>query len=143
MNRIQKMAWFLVISIPTAALLSLIALAVLYVKVGLPKAFAASGFLGIAGVVGLSTMLFGKDKGKVRCDERGNLISRQATMAGFAAAYLITGLICMLLSFILGSDATISVIWLPMIFMSAGLASFFVHSIAILVQYGWKGKENE
>jgi hypothetical protein len=49
----------------------------------------------------------------------------------------------MLPFFILGPAATISVTWLPEIFMAAGLTAFFVHSVAILAQYGWRGKDNE
>jgi hypothetical protein len=41
---------------------------------------------------------------------------------------------------ILGTDTAVSITWLPMIFMTAGLTSFFVHSTAILVQYGREGK---
>jgi hypothetical protein len=39
---------------------------------------------------------------------------------------------------LLGPEATISITWLPMIFGAAALASFFVHALAILIQYGWK-----
>jgi len=44
---------------------------------------------------------------------------------------------------ILGPKATISVIWLPNIFMGTGLSLFFVTSVAILVQYGLGGKDGE
>jgi hypothetical protein len=45
----------------------------------------------------------------------------------------------MLPFFILGPAATISVEWLPNIFMAAGLTAFLVHSVAILAQYGRRG----
>lgn len=131
---------FLVITISVAVLLAGGAVGILYVKVGLPKAMAGLGFLGIAGFGGLGPLIFRKDKGAVECDERDILINRQAALAGFGVAYMVVGLACMVPFFILGTDSSISVSWLPMIFMGAGLSSFFTHSVAILVQYGRGGK---
>ena len=85
---------------------------------------------------------FQKDPGKVTCDERDHLINTRAAAAAFASAFLVTGLACMLPFFILGPEATVSVTWLPDIFMAAGLTTFFVHSVAILAQYGWKGEKS-
>ena len=145
MNRIQKMAWWMVIWISAGAILAAIAVAVSYFIIGMPWSIARAGlaFLGIAGFGGLASLIFKKDPGKVTCDERDRLINKRAAIAAFASAYLVTGLACMLPFFILGPAATISVVWLPDIFMAAGLTAFFVHSVAILVQYGWRAKDNE
>lgn len=143
MNRIQKMAWWIVVWISVGVVSAVIAIAVSYFKAGMPKALAGLGFLGVAGFGGLGPLIFRKDEGKITCDERDKLINSRAAVAGFGAAYLVTGLACMMPFSILGIDTTISITWLPMIFASAGLTSFFVHSIAILIQYGWKGKDNE
>lgn len=145
MNRIQKISLWMLIWISTGVILAAIAVAVLLFIIGLPWKIAQAGlgFSGIAGLAGLGPLIFKKDKGKVTCDERDRLINNRAAVAGFASAYLVTGLACMLPFCILGYEATITVTWLPMIFMAAGLTSFFVHSAAILVQYGWKGKDNE
>jgi len=140
MNRVQKIAWSFVITISVAFLLSCIAIAILYVKVGMPRALAGLGFLGIAGLGGFSPLIFHTDKGKVTLDERDRLINRRAALAGFGTSYLLVGLACMIPFFILGPKASISVIWLPNIFGGAGLSMFFVHSLAILVQYGWTNK---
>ena len=145
MNRIQKMAWWMVIWISAGAILAAIAVAVSYFIIGMPWSIARAGlaFLGIAGLGGLASLIFKKDPGKVTCDERDRLINNRAAVAGFCAAFLVTGFACMLPFFILGPAATISVAWLPDIFMAAGLATFFVHSAAILVQYGWRGDGNK
>ena len=145
MNRIQKMAWWMVIWISAGVILAAIAVAVLHFIIGMPWSIsrAGLGFLGIAGFGGFASLVFKKDPGKVTCDERDTLINRRAAIAGFGAAYIIVGLACMLPFFILGPAATISVVWLPDIFMAAGLTAFFVHSVAILVQYGWRAKDNE
>jgi len=141
MNRVQKIAWSLVVMISVAFFLSCIAIAILYVKVGMPKALAGLGFMGIAGLGGFSALIFQTEKGKVTLDERDRLINRRAVLAGFGTSYLLVGLACMIPFFILGPKASISVTWLPYIFMGAGLSMFFVHSVAILIQYGWGGED--
>jgi len=138
MNKAQKIAWLLVITISLAVVSSLVAFAVFYVKFGmlLKAAVAGSAFLAIAGFGGFGPMIFSKDKGKITRDERDTFIGQQAAIAGFATAFLVVGLACMLPFFILGPQATIAVWWLPNIFAAAGLTSFLVHSVVILVLYG-------
>jgi len=143
MNRTQKIAWLFVITISLAVVSSLVAFAVLHFIFGMPKAaMISSSFIAIAGFGGFGPMIFPKDKGKIVCDERDTSINRKAALAGFAASYLVVGLACMLPFSILGPRATIPVVWLPNIFMAAGLTSFFVHSVVILVLYG-RGGRNE
>jgi hypothetical protein len=142
MNRMQKTAWWMVGWISAGAIFAAFATAILFFIADMPwsKAQGGLGFLGIAGLGGLAPLIFKKDPGKVTCDERDRLINNRAAASGFLAAFLITGIICMLPFFVLGPKATISITWLPMIFMTAGLASFLVHSIAILSQYGRESK---
>ena len=143
MNREQKVAWFIVINFTIAIIISLTAFVILYVKVGTPKAFAAIAFLAICAISGLSPLMFKEDKGAVVRDERDKTISRYAALAGFGSSYLFVGLACMLPFSIMGYDATISVSWLPNIFMGAGLTLFYVRSITLLVLYGRSGKNIE
>lgn len=143
MNRAQKTAWFIIIAISSGVLVSSIAVGVLALNIGMPKAFAGLGFMGIAGIGGLAPLIFKKDKGKMTCDERDKLINRRAALASFGLSHLFVGLACMIPFSILGPTATVSVIWLPMIFGGAAIVVFFVHATAILVQYGWRGRENE
>jgi len=141
MNRAQKAAWLMVISISTAVVLAAIAVAILYYIFGMPKVAAAGlGFLGIAGVGGLGPLIFKKDKGPVTCDERDRLINSRAALASFSASYMVVGLMCMVPFFVLGPKSSVSITWLPFIFLAAGLTGFFAHSVAILVQYGWSDK---
>ncbi|MCJ7777176.1 MAG: DUF2178 domain-containing protein [Sedimentisphaerales bacterium] len=143
MNRMQKMAWWMVGSISTGTVVSVIAFALLYIKIGLPRAYAGFAFMAIAGFGGLGPVIFKKDKGKIVFDERGKLIKERAALAAFAASYLFTGLACMIPFFVLGPKATVSVIWLPNIWFGTFLTAFFVQSIAILVQYSVGGKNHE
>lgn len=141
MNRWQKIAWSLVVTISTGVIAGCTAFTVLYFKVGMPKALAGFTFIAIAALGGFSPLIFRKDKGKVTFDERDKLIKRRAALAGFGASYLFVGLACMIPFSVLGPKATISVTWLPTIFAGVGLSMFFVHSVAILIQYGWRGEK--
>lgn len=143
MKRIQKIAWAFVIIIPIAVALAGISTTFLYLKYGFPKASAGLGFLGIAGLAGLAPAVFRKDDEPAIPDERDQMINKKAAIAGFATAYGVVGLACMLPFSILGPKAVIEVRWLPMIFAAAGLSHFFAYSLAILIQYGRGGKENE
>jgi hypothetical protein len=141
MNRIQKMAWWVLVWVSAGVFSASIATAfLLFIGVPWTIARAGLGFLGITGFGGFGPLIFKKDKGKITCDERDRLINSRAAVAGFASAFLVTGLACMLPFFILRPQATISVGWLPWIFMAAGLTSFFVHAVAILIQYGREPK---
>jgi hypothetical protein len=143
MNGVQKTAWWMVGSISTGMLAGIIAFALLYIKVGLPRAYAGFAFMAIAGLGGLAPGIFRKDKSKVAMDERDKLIKERAALAAFTASYLFTGLVCMIPFFILGPKAMVSVIWLPSIWFGTFLIAFFVRSVAILIQYGLGGSHNE
>ena len=134
MNRIQKMAWWMAIWVSAGIILAAIAVAVSHFIVGMPWSIARAGlgFVGIAGFGGLASMIFKKDPGKVTCDERDRLLNNRAAIAAFASAYLVTGLACMLPFFILGPEATVSVVWLPDIFMAAGLTTFLPRTIRLI-----------
>ena len=133
----------MIVFIAIAVICATTAVIILYNKYGMPKATAGLGFLGIAGIAGAGPAVFRKDSSKYVPDERDQLISKNSATAGFATAYAVTGFACMLPLEFLGIKATIEVTWLPMIFMAAGLSHFFAYSVAILIQYGRGGKENE
>jgi len=140
MNRTQKIVWLMVIAISIGMVAGCTAFGVLYFKVGMPKALAGFGFVGIAGLGGLGPLIFRKDKGAVAFDERDREIQRKSALAGFALAYLVVGIATMGPFTILGPRAPITTSWLPTIFGAAGITHFYAWSIAILVQYGRRNK---
>ena len=142
MRRIQKIAMFVLVVLSCAFLFTALAVWVGYVKYGFPRAWAGLGFMGIAGFGGFAPSLFKKDPG-VECDERDRLIQRRAALAGFGTAYLVVGLATMGPFFVLGPGDEIGTFWLTMIFGAAGLSHMYCWSIAILIQYGWRGKDYE
>ena len=141
MNRIQKIAWFMLITIAAGVLVSAAAVGILYFRIGMPRALAGFGFLGIAGIGGLGPLFFKKDRGKVVFDERDNLIKSRAALASFAMCYLYFGIACMTPFGILGPEGVISVRWLPRMYGIAGLITFFVWSLMIVLQYGRGGRD--
>ncbi|MEN6308186.1 MAG: DUF2178 domain-containing protein [Anaerohalosphaeraceae bacterium] len=136
MNRIQKVSWLMVISISIAVLLSAVTVVVLYYRFGFPRAGAGFAFLGIAGIGGLGPIIFRKDRSAVTCDERDRAINSTAAKAGFGVSYLLFGVLCMGFWEYYRSEGKVPAEILPLIWMFAGLACFFVHALTILILYG-------
>jgi hypothetical protein len=82
-----------------------------------------------------------KDKGKVVRDERDLMIKKDAAHSGFIGTFLFTCAVCMTTFFVLGPRASISVKWLPMIWMGTSLAQAFFYSLTIIVDYGRGDKD--
>ena len=143
MNREQKVALSLVVTILAAVVASTVAILILYRRVGMPEALKGWAFMGLSGLGGLSIFIFKKEKGKVTFDERDKLIQKRAALAGFALAYLFVGLACMIPFGVLGPKASISVRWLPRIFIGACITHFFFYSITMLCEYGLGRKNHE
>ena len=147
MNREQKMALFTVIVISIALLAAIAAIAILHFVFDFPwsRAFGGFGFFGISGISGLAPVIYKKDKSKITFDERDLLICKRAALAGFGSAFVFTCIACMTPFFVLGIDATISVTWLPLIWLGTGMSHMYFYSLTLLIEYGRanKGVENE
>ena len=143
MNREQKLAWWIVICAAFAFVASLVTVYLLYPKYGMPKALSGFMMMSLVGVSGLGWIFTKKDKGRVKIDERDQEIKKNAAHMGFLAAFLFAGAACMIPFFVLGPDASITVKFLPQIWILTFITQAIVDSISILVQYGRGGKENE
>lgn len=146
MNRAQKMSWWMVMWMGAGILVGGIAVAVLYFKIGFPRAWAGWGLAGIGGFGGLAPLIFKKDPGPVQYDERDQEIALKANRASMALSYLVFGLLSM---GIWGIDysffkiETISVHVLPLIYGAAGITAFFVQALTTLILYGKDNKPME
>ena len=141
MNRWQKIAWFTLIILGVALGLSLAAVSVAYFGFGLPMRRAAGGFgfMGVVGFLGLSPLLFKKDKGKVELDERDFLIHKKASLAAYSAFWGMFVLAAMVPWFIIGPKGTITVNYLPWVIFGGMFVVMLVQAIVTLNEYGWKG----
>ena len=140
MNRIQKMSWLIVACTGVGLLLSTVAVTVIAVKAGFPKAFAGFAFLSLTGFGGLGPLIFKKDPNSIQGDERDRMIQLHSAKAGFAASYLIFGCLAMGIWIYNGPDKLINVNTLPRIWMAAFITAFFTQALTTLILYG---KENQ
>ena len=143
MNRAQKMAWFTLVVLALALGLSLAAFCVGYFVLGVParRAAAGFGFIGIMGFVGLTPILFRKDKDTVQCDERDLMIHRKATIAAYATFWLLFVAAAMVPWFVAGPDGTIAVNYLPWMVFGGMFIVMLVQALVTLEQYGWTSQE--
>lgn len=142
MNREQKMAWFTLIMLTLALASSLIAVSVLYFGFGHPmrRAVGGFGFIGIMGFSGLAQLLFKKDKGKVKLDERDLLIKNKAMLAAYWGFWPIFVIAAMVPFFIYGPDGMVSVLYLCWMVFGGMFIVMLVQSIVTLEEYGWGNK---
>ena len=143
MNRAQKLSLTIVITFLLGLFLGIILIVMRLFDLGVPRiAFLLPVF--VAGSGGITSITcFKKDKGAITFDERDKLIEKNANLAGFGAVYLFVILMSFLPIGILGEDASIPVTWCPVLLIGAGFCQAFAQSIAILIQYGRGGTENE
>jgi hypothetical protein len=142
MNREQKIAVMVIIVAPVGLLLGITGILMRQFGSGVPKIpFALAGIIGFCAVI-LSLHFIKKDKGAVTCDERDKIIGKNADFAGLEAVYLIV-ILASIVPPVINPEARIPTTWFPGLLCIAGLFQAFARSLAVLIQYGWRDKENE
>jgi hypothetical protein len=138
MNRVQKRAWAIVISMSLAVVLCVAAAAIHHLGGSATKVFivAAAVVQGIGVVVCLRVK---PDKGAVTSDERDKLIEKNAHLAGFGAVYLFVIVASFAPIAIFGENGTLPVTWCPALLIGAGFCQTYAMSVATLIQYGRGG----
>ena len=141
MNRMQKIAWFNLIVVSLALGLSVAAFAIFHFVLGLPanRAAAGFGFIGIMGFLGLTPVLFRKDKDKVQADERDLAILRKATVIAYSVFWVLFVAAAMIPWFIIGPSGTITINYLPWMVFGGMCVVMLLQSIVTLNEYGWRG----
>ena len=142
MNRAQKIAWFTLVMLALALGLSAAAFGIGYFifRVSAHQAAAGFGFIGIMGFLGLTPILFRKDKGKVQCDERDLAINCKAAVAAYSIFWVLFVAAAMVPWFIKGPQGMITVNYLPWMVFGGMFVVMLVQAIATLEQYGWRGE---
>jgi len=147
MNRFQKVAWFTLVMLTLATILSLSAFSVAYFIFGFPAKRAICGlgftFTIIGGFSGLAPLIFKRDKDKVKLDERDLIIRRKATLVAYWMSWTLFTLAATITWFIMGPDGTISVNYLPWMGVGGIFIIVLVQSIVILEEYGWGDKDEQ
>lgn len=139
MNREQKRALAIVISMSLATILVVAAGVAHFLRLGSPSPFVLVAAV-VQGAGVLAFFRFKPDKGAVVFDERDKQIQKNAGLAGFGAVYLFIIVASFAPIGILGEKASIPVTSLPFLLVGAGLCQAFAFFVAILVQYGRRGQ---
>jgi hypothetical protein len=145
MNRYQKLAWFNLIVITATIIITTTAVAIeIHIR-----GYSTIGvwFIVIMALLKLNPFLFKKPKGrnKVVSDERDKFIVKRAVACAYITFWFVffVSSFAVYISMGMGPKSSVPTITLPL--MACGGAVFIkiVSSVAILVQYGRGGKENE
>jgi hypothetical protein len=135
MNREQKRAWAIVISMSLAIILCTAA-AVIHRLGGSPtRAFIVAAAV-VQGIGVLVCLRIKPDKGPVVSDERDKLIEKNAYLAGFGAVYLFVIMASFAPIAIFGENGALPVTWCPALLVGAGFCQAYAMSVATLIQYG-------
>jgi len=140
MNRAKKSALYNLIVIMASLTITGATVGILAITHGMPKALGGLGFLGIAGLIGLSPILFRKKQGQLGFDERDELIHKKAILIAYSVFWVFFTAACMIPWLVLKTGAKIPVVLLPVVLVGGFIIVQLVQSVAILVQYGWSGK---
>ena len=84
-----------------------------------------------------------QSRAEVDFDERDNAIKKNAVMVAFVSLWALLMAASIIPNLIVGDEGAIPVCFLPVINFGVFLIVMLVYSVAILVQYGREGKENE
>jgi hypothetical protein len=140
MNRAQKIALYNLIVIIASLTFTGAAVGILAIVLGMPRALGGLGFLGIAGLIGLSPVLFRKKRGQLGFDERDLLIYNRASLVAYSVFWVFFSVACIIPWLVLRPGAKIRVVVLPCMLAGGFVIVQLIQSIAILIQYGWAGK---
>jgi hypothetical protein len=141
MNKTQKWAW-------CVALLTFLYLAInIYIGVEFfalrrfPKGTFWPGIVFYL-LLGISIIFVRKRQSPVEpdSDERDELIKKRAVRISFISAWLLLASANLIAALIVGQDGSIPVYLLSLTNVTVFLIALLIYSVAILVQYGWRGK---
>jgi hypothetical protein len=106
--------------------------------------FACSTIIG--GLSWLFLLFFNKRRKRIettKFDERDQLILIRATLAAYVVLWLYFIAACIYAWLSVAPERSISVNVMPMVIIGGIVVFLVVQSLATLIQYGWKGKDNE
>jgi hypothetical protein len=143
MNREQKRAWAIVISMSLAALLCAAALVSRHLRSGPSTIVLVVAAAAVQGAGVLVCLRVPPDRGPVTSDERDKQIEKNAHLAGFGAVYLFVIVASFAPIAILGEKGSLPVTWCPALLIGAGFCQAYAMSVATLIQYGRGGNGHE
>ena len=94
-------------------------------------------------IISLILLRIKQSRGEVDSDERDNAIKKNALIVAFISLWALLIAASFIPTLIVGDNGAIPVCFLPVINIAVFVIVMLVYSVAILVQYGREGKENE
>jgi len=145
MNRYQKLAWFNLIVITATIIITSTAVAI---EIHMRGYSTIGGwFVAILVLLKFKPFMFKKPQGqdKVVCDERDTLIVKRARSFAYTTFWwvFIVSSFAVHIFMGMGPKSSVPTITLPLMAVGGALFMQTLCSVAILVQYGWGGKDGE
>jgi hypothetical protein len=143
MSRYQKIAWFNLAVIVVAIIVTSATIA----GESHLRGYSTIGwwFVVILTLLKLTPHLFRKppSPGGVVCDERDEFILKRAVSYAWTTFWWVFAVLCFLAFLLIGPQKSVPTIALPLLALGAGLFLKIACSVAILVQYGRRVKDEQ
>jgi len=147
MNKTQKMAWFSLAIFSFSIVLAGYNFYCEFVAKKLPDSFLGrhwSAFVFFAIFIPTIILLRKKQSpAEVDSDERDALIRKKALLTSYTSVWILFIISILILCLVIGPNGTMAVWVFPLIILEVFFIAMIIYSIAILVQYGWGGKDVE
>jgi len=146
MNKLQKMAWINLAGLGAILIVSVVLLVYIIVMDGTGD--ISEHLSGLSSLWLLATLVVmvasewwakRQHPGRVKFDERDGLIQIKALLRGMLG---FLGVFLWMWWLIVPAEGQVS-FWIPVVLGSAAMTGNLVYSTAVLVQYGWGGKDGE
>lgn len=142
MNREQKRAWAIVVSMSLAVPLFVGGLISRHYGFSLPAVVLTAVAAVVQGTGVLACLRVKPDAGAVTSDERDKQIEKNSHLAGFGAVYLFVIAVSFAPIAIFGEKGSFPVTWCPALLIGAGFCQAYAMSVATLIQYGRGGNDH-
>jgi len=147
MNKTQKSAIFCLVTF----LFAVVVIAYPFISIFILKSWPESFFSRIWSMIAYfvfiaASIIFLRKKqspNEPDFDERDDLIKKRAVIASFVSVWILLAGVTVIPRFVVGIKGSIPVWLLSFINLGVFLGALLVYSVAVLIQYGWRGKDGE
>ena len=147
MNKAQKCAWFNLLITFSLAVIHAAAFFIIATIGPIPPALNLVGFIVVFVLIAIFAILFRRKVGlsSVDFDERDMVIGKRARLAAYIAMWILLACGCLVPWFLYGVKAVVEipVALFPVMLYAAFIVTVFIHSAAILIQYGRGGSDEK
>lgn len=143
MNRLQKAAWLNLVVMAGCVFLAGLGFAVTTQLATKGIVYALIFFVAAGLVVPPFLVFYRRWAIEAGFDEREKMIHRRAFLLAACVTLILLAGICIVPFYVLGGQSLIHVYYLPVIFLTTLFAAQFAHSVAILIQCGTEGEDEQ